>query len=204
MNFNLDKNEIRVFKKLNTPHKIQDFLDTVPINFELKGETNYSPRHVIINNKVHCFEAATFAAAVLWFHGQAPTILDLKTDGSDFDHVVTLFKIKNKYGAISKSNHNVLRWREPVYNTVRELALSFFHEYFGKDRRKILRSYSLPFGLKKFGIDWVTSDSHLDYLVRGLDKSKHILISKKVKYRKVNKIELVASDIEEWDKNDRK
>ena len=89
--FNLTSNEKKIFKKLNTSAKIQDFLETIPINFEANGETLISPRQVLISNKAHCVEGALLAAAVLWFHGQKPLLLDLRATTNDLDHVVALF-----------------------------------------------------------------------------------------------------------------
>jgi hypothetical protein len=127
---NLTKEEKRVFEKLNTPQKIQDFLETFPINFEEKGETLHSPRNILKNKKAHCFEGALFASAVLLYHKKETLLLDLQTTLNDEAHVVTLFKQNGKWGAISKTNHASLRYRDPVYQTVRELVMSYFHEYF--------------------------------------------------------------------------
>jgi hypothetical protein len=148
--FNFSKSELAILNKLSTPIKIQDFLDTIPINFEKKGETHMSPRRVLRENKAHCIEGALLAAVALWLHGHEPLLLDLKAHPHDDDHVVALYKINNLWGAISKSNHSTIRFRDPVYKTIRELALSYFHEYFEeKSGKKVLYSYSKPFNLKK-------------------------------------------------------
>src|SRR3990167_915161 len=100
--------ERRLFQKLNTPQKIQDYLDALPVNFERKGETYMSPRRVVRATTAHCFEGALFAAAVLAYHGQKPLLLDFRTIPSDEDHVVALFKQYSYWGAISKTNHAIL------------------------------------------------------------------------------------------------
>jgi hypothetical protein len=141
----LSKEETLLFKKLKTPGTIQDYLDSLPSNFERRGETSRSPRLVLAHKEAHCFEGALFAAAVLWYHGKKPLLLDLKTGRGDFDHVVTLFKTNGYWGAISKTNHAVLRFRDPLYKTIRELALSYAHEYFLDNGKKTLLSYSRPF-----------------------------------------------------------
>ncbi|MDP3731184.1 MAG: hypothetical protein Q8R34_01670, partial [bacterium] len=123
---NLTKEEIKLFKKLNSPRKLQDFINAIPANFEKRGETLMSPRRVLRENKAHCLEGAFLVAAVLWFHGEKPLLLDLKTTDCDFDHVVALFRKGGCWGAISKTNHAVLRYREPVYASPRELAMSYF------------------------------------------------------------------------------
>ena len=135
--------EIRILRKLNTPRKIQDYLNELRINFEEKGDTCLSPRMVLRSGKAHCVEGAIFAAAVLKFHGERPWILDLEANNEDFDHVICVFEKNGYYGAISKTNHAVLRYREPVYKTLRELVMSFFHEYFiNSNGKKTLRRYS--------------------------------------------------------------
>jgi|SRR3989338_2128387 len=138
-----NKEEIRILRKLNTPRKIQDYLNELRINFEEKGDTCLSPRMVLRSGKAHCVEGAIFAAAVLKFHGERPWILDLEANNEDFDHVICVFWKNGYYGAISKTNHAVLRYREPVYKTLRELVMSFFHEYFiNSNGKKTLRRYS--------------------------------------------------------------
>src|SRR3989344_5716775 len=134
----LNKAEIKLFKKLNTPAKIQDFLETIPFNFEKGGETCMSPRRVLKNNRAHCMEGAMLAAAILKFQGHAPLLIDLRAHKKDQDHAIAVFKINGKWGAISKTNHIVLRYREPVYDSVRQLVMSFFHEYFLDDGKKTL------------------------------------------------------------------
>lgn len=166
--------EERIIRKLSTPRKIQDFLETLPANFEESGETCMSPRRVLEVRKAHCMEGAMFAAAVLWYHGQEPLLLDLKTVPGDYDHVVALFKQHGYWGAISKTNHAVLRYREPIHKTIRELALSYFHEYFLDNGKKTLRSYSRrPFNLRQFKLEWLTASEDLWYIPQALDAAPH-------------------------------
>lgn len=193
---------IKVFKKLSkldTPEKIQDFLNKLPFNFEEKGETYMSPARALEVGKAHCFEGALIATLALEMHGHKPLLLDLKTTlDRDIDHVVALFKQDGYWGAISKTNHAVLRYREPIYKTIRELALSYFHEYFLNNGEKTLRSYSKPFDLSKCGIDWKGSEKNLFKLVETLDKSPHtqILNKKQIKnLRKADKIEIQTGKI---------
>ena len=123
LNLKLTKHELAIFKKLNTPRKIQDFLERMPINFDKGADTLMSPRRLLRVGKAHCIEGALFAAAALWFHGHKPLLLDLQATDDDYDHVVALFRHNGYWGAISKTNHAVLRYREPVYRGIRELAL---------------------------------------------------------------------------------
>ena len=198
--FGLDHKEWQVLKRLNTPAKIQDFLNSMPFNFEEKGGTHYSVRYALKEKKAHCFEGALLAAAALWIHGRKPLLLDLKTARPDFDHVVTLFQEGKYWGAISKTNHAVLRYREPIYKSVRELAMSYFHEYFLPSGKKTLRSFSKPFDLSG-STHWLTTEENLADLAHTLDISPHtrILSSKQVRnLRRADKIEIEAGDIVEF------
>jgi hypothetical protein len=165
-----------------------------------------SPRRLLREKTAHCFEGALFAAAVLAYHGQKPFLLDLRTEPEDEDHVVALFRQNGHWGAISKTNHTILRYRDPVYRDVRELAVSFFHEYLmWNTGKKILREYSAPFDLSKFSPEsWVTAEKELFSLVEVLDNSRHfpIVPKKNVKHlRKSSRVELEVLDIEEWSKS---
>jgi hypothetical protein len=217
MNFN--RQEIKIFKKLNTPKKIQDFLEKLRINFEEEGETCISPRFVIKTRKAHCMEGALFAAAALEFHGLEPLVVDLRAVRHDYDHVIAVFKQSGYWGAISKTNHAVLRYREPIYKSIRELVLSFFHEYFDDKGRKNLREYSKPFDLSYFDkhpllfslprkrgrgrveVNWRTSEKDLSVIPQYLDKVKHykILSRKQIQnLRKADKIEIQAGRLVQW------
>ncbi len=205
--FSLSKAEISVLKKLTTPIKIQDFLDSIPLNHEKKGETYMSPRRALRENKMHCLEGALVAALALYVRGEKPLLMDLKTVNGD-DHVVALYKRGGYWGAISKTNHTSLRFRDPVYYTLRELALSYFHEYFNdSDGKKILRSYSAPFDLRKLKKDWVTTEEDLFDIADAIDESKHFqLVPKKnAKYiRPADVMERRAGMLREWKKGDRR
>ncbi len=188
---------------MNSPQKIQDYLDSLPINNYFYKETMHSPRRVIESGRAHCMEGALFAAAVLWHHGAKPYILDLKTVGfpEDYDHVVALFKENGHWGAISKTNHIGLRYRDPIYKSIRELALSYFNEYFSSNGKKTLRSYSKPFDLSKLGTRWIISEKDLWDIEKSLDKSPHIdIISKKMvkSLRNAGDFEKKVSKLKEW------
>ena len=203
--FGYTKEEIKLFRKLNTPQKIQDYLNSLLFNFEKGGETCMSSRRVVKTKKAHCVEGALFAATVLEFHGHKPWVLDLRstTKPWDYDHVVAVFKKDSYLGSISKTNHAVLRYREPIYKSVRELAMSFFHEYFLDNGRKTLREYSDPCDLSKLKINWRTSEKDLFEIPEYLDKIKHhkLLSPRQIKnLRKADKIEIKAGKIVEYKK----
>ena len=172
--FGLTRGEYSVLKRLNSPKKIQDFLESFPINFEPEGDTCLSPRRVLREKRAHCIEGAMLAALALRIHGHPPLLLDFEAAKHDFDHVVALFKKNGKWGAISKTNHAVLRYREPVYASVRELALSYFHEYFDAKGRKTLRTFSRPFDLSRLDReDWMTSEDDVWVVPDALCDSPH-------------------------------
>ena len=200
MNHNLgfSKQELAVLKKLSTPIKIQDFLQTLRMNF---NDAYRSPRFVLKTHSAHCFEGALFAAACFWLQGEAPLLMDLKSGHGDDDHVVAVFKRRERWGAISKTNHHVLRYRDPVYANMRELAMSYFHEYTLDDGTKYLKSYSKPLDLRKFAKrNWTTDKHNLFYLVKALDKMKHIkIVPAGIKLRRADAIELKVGDIVEWE-----
>ena len=197
--FGLTKQEIAILKRLNSPKKIQDFLNNLKINFEPEGDTCISPRRVLRENRAHCIEGALLAAVALKLAGRKPLVVDLTAASCDFDHVIAVFKENGKWGAISKTNHAVLRYREPIYNSVRELVMSFFHEYFDDSGKKNLRSYSPPVDLiKKFGWEWITKEDNVWEIPEYLASCKHynILNKKQIKnLRSADKIEIEAGKL---------
>lgn len=203
--FDLPREYVSIIKRLDTPRKVQDFLNKdIEMNFEPKGDTCFSPLTVLKTKKAHCIEGALLAAIILRYHGQKPLLLDLEANDPDYDHVVTLFKKDNCWGAISKTNHAFLRYRDPIYKTIRELVLSYFNEYFlDTTGTKTLRKYSNPINLKKFDkTNWVTSKEDVWEIPEYLTKVKHhkILTKKQVQnLRKADAIEQKAAQIEEYE-----
>lgn len=198
----LISNETRLFRRLNTPQKVQDFLLTIPFNFETAGDTCMSPRRVLAMRSAHCFEGALLAACALWFHGEPPMLLDLDVAKGDVNHTIALFRRHRCWGAISQTNHAVLRFREPVYRTVRELAMSYFHEYFLNDGRKTLRAYSRPFDLSRLNDpSWVTAADDVWHIHDALHETRYfpILTPAMVKtLRLADPVEIEAGKIVQW------
>ncbi len=197
-------------RKLNTPAKAQDFLNGLKFNFEKGGETLKSPILTLRTRRAHCFEGALLGAYILSLHGFTPYLMHLKTTKMDYDHVVAPFKINGLWGALSKTNHAVLRYREPIYKNIHELAISYFHEYFLNDGRKTLRQYSALFNLNNFkkltspaGGSWAISKKDLWHIDKKLDKIKHYdMMSKSYvpKLRKADRVEIKAGKIVEFRK----
>lgn len=193
--------EFRIFKDLDSPEKVQDFLNRVPQNFDAGRRTCRSPLAVLRRHKAHCMEGAMLAAAVFWYHGGKPLVLDLRTTARDDDHVVALFRHKGLWGAVSKTNHAVLRYRDPVYRSIRELVMSYFNEYFLDNGVKTLREHSAPFDLRRYGADWLVASKDLWNIPRDLDRSPHFNVLPSGGARKLrlaDAIEIRAGKIVEW------
>jgi hypothetical protein len=201
--FGLSKGELKLFKSLNTPSKIQNFINKIPINFEEDGKDScYSPRMVLEKNRCHCIEGAILAALILRVNGYAPLLVDLTASSKDFDHVIAVFKKYGKWGAITKTNHYSLRYREPVYETIRELVMSYFHEYFNDKGKKTLRSYSNPVDLSMFDHEnWMTTEEEIWQIPEYLTEVEHFKILNKSQIaglRDADKIETKVSEIVEY------
>ena len=169
----LTKAEFAVLRRLDSPKKIQAFLYGLGQNFEPDGDTCRSVREVLRTRRAHCIEGAMLAACALWVHGERPLLLDLRAH-RDYDHVVALFRRHGRWGAISKTNGAFLRWRDPVYRTLRELAMSYFHEYCNRGHFKTLREFSVPYDLRR--VDpavWVTNGKHAWDVAEALDALRH-------------------------------
>jgi hypothetical protein len=162
--------ELRKLRSLKTPHGIQRFLDDMPYHL---ADTAWSPRRVLQENTSHCFEGATLAAAALRAIGYPPLVIDLEAE-HDTDHVVAVYRINGHWGAIAKSNYTGCRYREPVYRTLRELALSYFDVYFNLRRERSLRTFSRPVSLTRFDArDWMTTNEHLWFIAEYLFTIRH-------------------------------
>lgn len=200
--FGLSPKEERLLRNLKTPSEIQDFLNKIPMNFDYHKDTCMSPRMVLRKWKCHCIEGAILAALALRFQNKKPLIVHMKAVPEDYDHIITVFKQFGKWGAISQTNHSVLRYREPVYRDLRELIMSYFHEYTNKKGIKTLRSYSIPVDLSVFDKkNWMIDEQDLWHIDRYLDKVKHynILNKQQIKnLRKQDDIERKAGNITKW------
>lgn len=197
----LSPEDKKILLRLNTPHKVQDFLDSLPQNHEKDGETCMSPARVLKERKAHCIEGAMLAATALWLSGEKPLIMSFKVSRGDEDHIVALYKKNGYWGAISKTNHAVLRFRDPVYLTMRELAISYFHEYFLGNGKKTMLGYSRPINMKRFGAKWVNAKEDLWDIAETIFDMPHIRVVPKGNecyIRKAHLVERTAASIKEW------
>jgi hypothetical protein len=160
--YGFDRGELAIFKKLSSPEKIQRFLDDeVAYNKEKGGETCRGPRRVLRDRLAHSAEGAYFAAAALRMQGHPPLIVDLMAVRDD-DHLLAVFRQNHHWGAIGKSNYSGLRFREPVYRTIRELVMSYYAHYYNPRGELTLREFSRPISLARFDrIRWMTTEEDL-------------------------------------------
>jgi hypothetical protein len=163
-------------RKLDSPAKIQEFLDTIPYNTEKDGDTFRSPRRVLRDQTANCIEGAVLAAAALRVQGDPPLIMDL-TAVRDEDHVIAVFRRRGLWGSIATSKFTGLRYREPVYRTLRELAMSYFEHYFNLEGERTLRGYGRPVNLGRFDpIHWMTSEDDLWAIAEHLERIPHVTL----------------------------
>jgi hypothetical protein len=153
----LTRAQFAALQRLDNPQKIQTYLNRIPANHEIDGETMLSAREVLRQRRAHCLEGAFVAACALWVHGRPPLLVHLDCDVTDYPHCIAVYRRGRFWGAISKTNGAVLRYRDPIYRSLRELALSYFHEYCDRKGRHTLRSYSVAFDMRQVDTDlWVT------------------------------------------------
>ncbi len=200
--FTKTSREYKFLARLNTAEKVQSFLDGLPMNHETFGETCMSPARVLRERKAHCIEGAFLATVCFKLAKLKPLIVNLKVEKSDFDHVIALFKRNGYYGAVSKTNHVVLRYRDPVYRSVRELIMSYFHEYFlVHGGNKTLLGYTKPINMSKFGTHWITAEEDLWDIAEKIYDTPIIPIiprEQRIHVRKASLFEQKIAAIPEW------
>lgn len=169
--FGLTPREASFLRRLRPVWRIQQYLDE--IDYDVSGRACRSPRRVLRERTVQCLDSALFAAAALRLQGHAPLLLDLEAVRDD-DHVLAVFRQNDRWGAIGRSNYSGLRFREPVFRSLRELALSYFESYFNLRREKTLRRYSIAVDLSRFDErGWMTADEDLWYVAEHLCEVRH-------------------------------
>ena len=170
----LTRSELRILSRLDTPSKIQDYLDRLLYSPE---ERYRCPRSVMRDRMAHCFDGAVFAAAALRRIGYPPLVLDMLPNERDDDHILALFRRNGCWGAVAKSNYVGLRFREAVYRTLRELVMSYFEQYHNVLREKTLRGYTRPLDLAAFDrLNWTVRDEPMDLIARRLDQLRRFRV----------------------------
>jgi hypothetical protein len=169
--FGLTLGERRRLRALSSPERIQRLLDD--LDYDVQGSHCRSPRRVLREGQVQCMDGALFGAAALRLLGHSPLILDLEAERDD-DHVIAVYRYRAHWGAVARSNYSGLRYREPIFRTVRDLALSYVESYFNLRREKTLRRYSRPVSLARFDRrSWMTAEEDLWYIPEYLVGIRH-------------------------------
>jgi hypothetical protein len=185
-----NRRELALLRRLDTPARIQRFLDEdIGYNQEKDGDTCRSPRRVLRDRTAQCMEGALFAAAALSVIGYPPLLVDLEAV-RDVDHVLAVFRQEGHWGAVAKSNYAGLRFRDPVYRTLRELVMSYFQHYYNLRGEKTLRRYSRPVNLRRFDfIAWQVADEDLWVIPEYLTTIPHIPILTPAMERRLSRMD---------------
>ncbi len=170
----LTRDERRLVNGLASPVRIQEFLDSIPYS---PDGFYRCPLRVLRDRTAHCFDGAMFAAAALRCIGYPPLILDMFSNGRDDEHLLALFKAGGRWGAVAKSNFVGLRYREPVYRGLRELAMSYFEQYYNLEREKTLRGYTGPLNVGRFDrLKWVIRDEAMEAIAERTDQLRRVIL----------------------------
>jgi hypothetical protein len=187
--YGLTARETALLRRLDSPAKVQAYLDGLTYNLEEHGETLRSPRRVIRDRTAHCAEAAFFAAAAFRVNGRAPLIVDLEAVRDD-DHVLAVHRDGGLWGSVALSKFAGLRFRSPVYRTLRELAMSYFEDYYNWDGERTLRAYSRPVSLARFDrIAWMTAEDDLWPIVEHLAAVPHVRLMDRSAERRLPRLD---------------
>jgi hypothetical protein len=158
--------------ELKSEADVQAYLDSLPYSAE---HANLCPRRVVEEQRANCFDGALFAAAGLQMLGHAPLILEMTPNSRDDEHLIAPFRRNARWGALAKSNFVCLRFREPVYRSLRELVMSYFDVFFNEAGERTLRGYKRPLNLQGFApMDWTNSDRALGPIIDRLEKRRVI------------------------------
>lgn len=160
----LSSPELKELRRLRTPELVQRFLDSLPYNHDTRPHTCFSPRLVLRHGRAHCMEGALLAAAAFRLAGRPPLVVDLVAVRDD-DHILAVFRENGCWGAVAKSSYSGLRFRDPVYRSLRELVMSYFPHYYNPQGEKTLRAYSRPVNLSHFDSrGWMASETDVWYI----------------------------------------
>jgi hypothetical protein len=197
----LTQSERRILGPLATPGKIQTFLDELAYSIE---KTYRCPLRVLRERVAHCYDGALFAAAMLRRLGHPPLILEMLPNHRDDDHLLAPFKQDGHWGAVGKSNFVGLRFREPVYRTLRELIMSYFEQFYNVEREKTLRGYTLPLNLQAFDRHgWMVRDEPLDWIAQRLDRTRRVRLLTPRMVKRLSPLDPRAYEAGLWGTNPR-
>jgi hypothetical protein len=164
--------ERQVLAALASPYHIQSFLDTLTYS----ADPFYRcPLRALREHAANCFDGAVLGAALLARLGHPPLIMELLPNERDDDHLLAVYREGGCWGAVAQSNFVGLRLREPLYRSLRELAMSYFEQYFNALGEKTLRAYRRPLCLRAFGGEhWLVRDEALEHIASRLDDLRSV------------------------------
>ena len=190
----LSRAELKELQRLRTPERVQKFLDSLPYNHDTRPHTCFSPRQVLRHGRAHCMEGAVLAAAAFRLAGRPPLVVDLAAVRDD-DHVLAVFREGGCWGAAAKSSYSGLRFRDPVYRTLRELVMSYFPHYYNPEGEKTLRSYSRPVNLSRFDPrGWIASEEDVWYIPEYLASIPHTRLFTPAQIRRLTPMDTLLYD----------
>jgi hypothetical protein len=185
-NFGFTPAELRKLRSLKDPYRIQCYVDEMPYHL---ADTAWSPRRVMRENTAHCLEGAILAAAALRVNGFPPLIIDFEAE-HDTDHVMAVYQMNGRWGSLAKSNYTNCRYREPVYRSLRELAMSYFQIYFNMRRQRSLRAFSRPVNLKRFdNQQWMTTEKPIWFIVYHLLEIPHYKLLSRAMISRLHRVD---------------
>ncbi len=190
----LSNAELKALRRLRTPEQVQRFLDSLPYNHDTRPHTCFSPRLVLRNGRAHCMEGALLAAAAFRLAGRPPLIVDLAAVRDD-DHILAVFRENGCWGAAAKSSYSGLRFRDPVYRSLRELVMSYFPHYYNPKGEKTLRAYSRPVNLSRFDSrGWMASEADVWYIPEHLASIPHTSLFTPAQVRRLTRMDKLLYD----------
>jgi len=168
--------QLALLRRLDTPRKVQDFIEYQLAYNDSRPNTCWSPLEVLKRGAAHCIEGAMLAAAAFLYHGRRPLLLDLRANPRDDDHVIAPFVRAGRWGAVAQSHFCGLRYREPVHASFGELARSYFEFYYNDSGEKTLREFSGPLDTAELKPEWLYSAKNVFFVSRELDARRHYRI----------------------------
>jgi hypothetical protein len=196
----LDDKVFRPLRRLKTPIDVQRLLNALEYH---DADTCWSPRRVLHESTAHCMEGAMLAATALRVIGYPPLIMDLEGEQDD-DHVIAVYRVRGHWGAVAKSHFNGLRERPPIFRSLRELALSYFDDYYNLRGERTMRAYSRPVDLRRFDkLRWMTSEKPVWFIPEHLVAIPHVRLITRVQARSLHRLDRLAMragllDYEQW------
>lgn len=188
--------QLAALRRLDTPRKVQDFLDYGLAYNDSATDTCFSPLEVLRRGKAHCLEGAMLAAAAFLFHGRRALLLDLRANAQDDDHVIAPFTRNGRWGAVAQSHFCGLRYREPVYPSFSELARSYFEFYYNSAGEKTLREFSAPLPVSALRPEWLYSTKNVFFVSRELDGRRHYPILGRVREEELRRADSLLLEAE--------